>query len=116
MAAPALKDLPKVAENLKSQLESFNTENLKNANTQEKIILPTAEGEQKEERKRKRMERIQITIPLTCVFFFFVFLFVCRCGRREDQELAGRGHRILQSFEAEAHRDSGKEPITRQAR
>lgn len=44
MAAPALKDLPKVAENLKSQLESFNTDNLKNANTQEKIILPTAEG------------------------------------------------------------------------
>lgn len=45
MAAPALKDLPKVAENLKSQLESFDTEKLKNANTQEKIILPTAEGE-----------------------------------------------------------------------
>lgn len=44
MAAPALKDLPKVAENLKSQLESFNTDKLKNANTQEKIILPTAEG------------------------------------------------------------------------
>lgn len=43
-AAPALKDLPKVAENLKSQLEGFNTEKLKNAATQEKIILPTAEG------------------------------------------------------------------------
>lgn len=42
--APALKDLPKVAENLKSQLEGFNTEKLKNASTQEKIILPTAEG------------------------------------------------------------------------
>lgn len=42
--APALKDLPKVAENLKSQLEGFNTEKLKNAATQEKIILPTAEG------------------------------------------------------------------------
>lgn len=46
MASPALKDLPKVAETLKSQLETFNTENLKNANTQEKIILPTAEGKQ----------------------------------------------------------------------
>lgn len=42
--APALKDLPKVAENLKSQLEGFNTEQLKNASTQEKIILPSAEG------------------------------------------------------------------------
>lgn len=44
MAAPALKDLPKVAETLKSQLETFDTDKLKNANTQEKIILPTAEG------------------------------------------------------------------------
>lgn len=44
MASPALKDLPKVAETLKSQLETFNPDNLKNANTQEKIILPTAEG------------------------------------------------------------------------
>nr|XP_036676343.1 thymosin beta isoform X1 [Drosophila suzukii] len=43
--APALKDLPKVAENLKSQLEGFNQDKLKNASTQEKIILPTAEGE-----------------------------------------------------------------------
>lgn len=42
--APALKDLPKVAENLKSQLEGFNTEKLKNATTEEKIILPTAKG------------------------------------------------------------------------
>lgn len=44
MASPALKDLPKVAENLKSQLETFNTDKLKNASTQEKIILPSAEG------------------------------------------------------------------------
>ncbi|XP_036319746.1 thymosin beta isoform X2 [Rhagoletis pomonella] len=43
MASPALKDLPKVAENLKSQLEGFNTEQLKNASTHEKIVLPTAE-------------------------------------------------------------------------
>lgn len=44
MSAPALKDLPKVATDLKSQLEGFNTEQLKNANTQEKVILPSAEG------------------------------------------------------------------------
>lgn len=44
MASPALKDLPKVAENLKSQLEGFNTDKLKNASTHEKIVLPTAEG------------------------------------------------------------------------
>lgn len=45
MAAPALKDLPKVDVNLKSQLEGFSTESLKNANTEEKIVLPTADGE-----------------------------------------------------------------------
>lgn len=44
MAAPALKDLPKVAVDLKSQLEGFQTDQLKNTDTQEKIILPTAEG------------------------------------------------------------------------
>lgn len=43
--APALKDLPRVAGDLKSELEGFKTGNLKNADTQEKIILPSAEGE-----------------------------------------------------------------------
>lgn len=44
MAAPALKDCPKVAIDLKSQLEGFSTDNLKNTDTCEKIILPSAEG------------------------------------------------------------------------
>lgn len=44
MAAPALKDLPKVAVDLKSQLESFSPDQLKNASTEEKALLPTAEG------------------------------------------------------------------------
>lgn len=44
MAAPSLKDLPKVAVDLKSQLESFSSESLKNANTEEKVLLPTLEG------------------------------------------------------------------------
>lgn len=44
MAAPALKDCPKVATDLKSQLEAFSTDNLKNTDTCEKIILPSAEG------------------------------------------------------------------------
>lgn len=47
MAAPALKDLPKVATDLKTQLEGFNPDKLKNADTQEKIVLPTAEGNSK---------------------------------------------------------------------
>lgn len=43
-APPALKDLPKVAGDLKSELEGFSSSKLKNAETQEKIVLPSAEG------------------------------------------------------------------------
>ena len=42
---PKLEDLPKVAENLKSQLEQFNQGALKDVETQEKVVLPTAEGD-----------------------------------------------------------------------
>lgn len=44
MASPALKDLPKVDMDLKSQLETFSPKNLKIASTEEKCVLPTAEG------------------------------------------------------------------------
>lgn len=44
MATPALKDLPKVDMDLKSQLETFSPKNLKNASTEEKCVLPSAEG------------------------------------------------------------------------
>lgn len=44
MSAPKLEDLPKVAVDLKSQLEGFSTDQLKNTDTQEKVVLPTAEG------------------------------------------------------------------------
>lgn len=44
MSAPKLEDLPKVADDLKCQLQSFNAEKLKDTITQEKIVLPTAEG------------------------------------------------------------------------
>jgi len=44
MAAPALKDLPKVDVDLKSQLEAFSPTALKSASTEEKCLLPTAEG------------------------------------------------------------------------
>lgn len=42
--SPALKDLPKVSDDLKTQLEAFNHEQMKHANTKEKFILPSAEG------------------------------------------------------------------------
>lgn len=45
MAAPALNELPKVATDLKSQLEGFQVDKLKNTEVNEKIVLPTAEGE-----------------------------------------------------------------------
>lgn len=44
-APPALKDLPKVAGDLKNELEGFKSSNLKHAEAQEKIVLPSAEGE-----------------------------------------------------------------------
>lgn len=44
MASPCLKDLPKVDMDLKSQLESFSPTALKSASTEEKGVLPTAEG------------------------------------------------------------------------
>lgn len=43
-ATPSLKDLPRVAGDLKSELEGFKPESLKNADTQEKIVLPSAQG------------------------------------------------------------------------
>lgn len=42
--APSLKDLPKVATDLKSQLEGFNQSCLRDVDTNEKIVLPSAEG------------------------------------------------------------------------
>lgn len=44
MSAPALKDLPTVDVTLKSQLEGFNQDKLKDVDTQVKVVLPTAEG------------------------------------------------------------------------
>lgn len=45
MASPALKDLPKVDSDLKSQLEGFKSNRLSHTETKEKVILPSAEGE-----------------------------------------------------------------------
>lgn len=42
--SPSLKDLPKVALDLKSELEGFNHECMKKAATAEKNVLPSAEG------------------------------------------------------------------------
>ena len=43
--SPTLKDLPKVQTDLKSQLEQFDPSALKNVDPQEKVVLPTAEGD-----------------------------------------------------------------------
>ena len=42
--SPSLKDLPKVAIDLKSQLEGFNHQCLKDVDTNEKNVLPSAQG------------------------------------------------------------------------
>lgn len=61
MSAPKLEDLPKVAVDLKSQLEGFSTEKLKDTVTNEKVVLPTAEG-----KKLKNLDWIQSTIEQRC--------------------------------------------------
>lgn len=43
--SPTLEELPKVQSDLKSQLEHFDTQSLKNIEPQEKVVLPTAEGD-----------------------------------------------------------------------
>ena len=42
--SPTLENLPKVDADLKSQLQHFNQEQLKDVETLEKVVLPTAEG------------------------------------------------------------------------
>lgn len=44
-APKTLKDLPKVPGDIKCEIEGFKTTCLSHADTQEKIVLPTAEGE-----------------------------------------------------------------------
>lgn len=44
--SPTLEELPKVQSDLKSQLEHFDQQSLKNIEPQEKVVLPTAEGNQ----------------------------------------------------------------------
>lgn len=62
MSAPKLEDLPKVAIDLKTQLEGFTPDKLKDTVTQEKIILPTAEGMIKQQ-IRERKNRM-----INCIF------------------------------------------------
>ncbi|KAG5891950.1 hypothetical protein JTB14_002224 [Gonioctena quinquepunctata] len=58
-APPSLKDLPKVAGDLKSELEGFKSSNLKNADTQEKVVLPSAEDVAAEKSEKALIEGIE---------------------------------------------------------
>lgn len=73
MSAPKLEDLPKVAVDLKSQLEGFSTENLKDTVTQEKIVLPTAEGTCNKKIAREIFDLLMNEI----------FILIFRCGHRK---------------------------------
>ncbi|KXJ69699.1 hypothetical protein RP20_CCG026072 [Aedes albopictus] len=57
--ATSVKDYKKVGVDLKTQLESFNTENLSKADTQEKIVLPTAEDVQTEKSQKSLFAGIE---------------------------------------------------------
>jgi len=63
MSAPKLEDLPKVAEDLKSQLEGFKPDNLKDTVTQEKNPLPTAEDVAIEKNQQKLIDGIESFDP-----------------------------------------------------
>ncbi|XP_052754810.1 thymosin beta isoform X5 [Galleria mellonella] len=56
---PSLKDLPKVATDLKSQLEGFNTSCLRDVDTNEKIVLPSAEDVATEKNQKSLFDGIE---------------------------------------------------------
>ena len=57
--APSLKDLPKVATDLKSQLEGFNQSCLRDVDTNEKIVLPSAEDVATEKTQKSLFDGIE---------------------------------------------------------
>lgn len=61
MSAPGINELPKVATDFKSELEGFKVDQLKNTDTNEKIVLPTAEGK---------------FITNQSTFFYCLFIFI----------------------------------------
>lgn len=69
--SPKLKDLPKVSDDLKTQLEAFDHEKMKHADTQEKIVLPTAAG---------KTEFYNIIIIFTTAFLLFGMAFGSSIG------------------------------------
>lgn len=82
MSSPALKDLPKVAVDLKSQLEGFSTEKLKNIDTQEKIVLPTAEGKCFDDTHTHARQRVPSgsRVRVNCETELALVFLMCVCG------------------------------------
>ncbi|KAK2717696.1 hypothetical protein QYM36_006467, partial [Artemia franciscana] len=58
MAVPSVKDLPKVDNNLKTQLENFSQSKLKDVETQEKLVLPTAEDITSEKQRQQFLDGV----------------------------------------------------------
>ncbi|KAF0311058.1 Thymosin beta [Amphibalanus amphitrite] len=57
--SPTLKDLPKVAPNVKSELEGFTPDKLKHTETQEKVVLPTKEDVEQEKQHNALLEGVE---------------------------------------------------------
>ena len=74
MSNPSLKDLPKVALDLKSELEGFNHGCMKKAATAEKNVLPSAEG-----KFITRSKIFSLICALTLEQPITPFLFSCNC-------------------------------------
>jgi hypothetical protein len=67
--SPSLKNLPKVAVDLKSELEGFNYSCMKKAETAEKNVLPSAGGKSK-----RRLYFRQFPELFTCTTIVVLFI------------------------------------------
>ncbi|PBC32553.1 Thymosin beta-a [Apis cerana cerana] len=63
MSSPSLKDLPKVALDLKSELEGFNHGCMKKASTAEKNVLPSAEDVRQERQHSELIHDVETFKP-----------------------------------------------------
>lgn len=103
MSAPKLEDLPKVAVDLKTQLEEFSTDKLKDTVTQEKIVLPTAEG-----KKIRKQTSTCYTIVVISMNF--------RCGHWKVTARSDSWYWRIRCIEIETCTNSREEPIAWQRR
>uniref|UniRef100_A0A0K8RJY2 Putative ciboulot n=1 Tax=Ixodes ricinus TaxID=34613 RepID=A0A0K8RJY2_IXORI len=63
MSSPSKENLPKVADEIQQELFSFKASNLKHAETQEKVTLPSKEDIESEKEHKQMIEGIETFDP-----------------------------------------------------